>query len=296
MAEIPLSLGEKTFILHGIDSTDYQTGFRNDGRQKYEYRSLEIETRLMPQTNGSARLRIGNTDVLVGVKVEIDTPHANKPEEGKLDFFVDCSANATPAFEGKGGEDLATEISNLLSLAYRTPYAFDLKELCILPHKKCWKMYVDILILQCGGNLFDAVGAAVKAALYNTEIPRVVTAMLDGNEPDVKLSDDLYDCIKLNVTNYPVVITVCKIGDNCVVDPTPEEESCSVASLIMSVMPNGKITSVVKIGYASLQPVTLIKMLEVGKSVALRLNQALLKGLQEEDKLGRSRPICGFLR
>lgn len=56
------------------------------------------------------------------------------------------SANATPAFEGKGGDDLATEISNVLSMAYQTPDAFDLRQLCIIPHKKCWKMYVDILV------------------------------------------------------------------------------------------------------------------------------------------------------
>lgn len=291
MSEISLSLGEKTFILHGVDAD-----FRSDGRQRNEYRSLEIETKLMLHTHGSARLRIGNTDVLVGVKLEIDTPYADKPEEGKLDFFADCSANATPAFEGKGGDDLATEISNILSLAYHTSDVFDLRQLCILPHKKCWKMYVDILILQCGGNLFDAVGAAVKAALYSTEIPRVIAATLDGDEPDIQLSDDLYDCIKLNVTNYPVVITICKIGDNYVVDPTSEEESCSTASLVMSVMLNGKITSVMKMGYGSVQPNTLIKMLEVGKSVALKLNQTLMERLEEENKLGRSKPIYGFLR
>lgn len=56
------------------------------------------------------------------------------------------SANATPAFEGRGGDDLATEISNVLSMAYQTPDAFDLKQLCIIPQKKCWKMYVDILV------------------------------------------------------------------------------------------------------------------------------------------------------
>lgn len=50
---------------------------------------MEIETRLMPHAHGSARLRIGNTDVLVSVKLEIDTPNADRPEEGKLDFFVD---------------------------------------------------------------------------------------------------------------------------------------------------------------------------------------------------------------
>lgn len=52
----------------------------------------------------------------------------------------------------------------------------------------------------------------MKAALYNTEIPRVVAATLDGGEPDIQLSDDLYDCIKLDVINYPMVITVCKVS------------------------------------------------------------------------------------
>lgn len=50
---------------------------------------MEIETKLMPQTHGSARLHIGNTDILVGIKVELDIPHADKPNEGKLEFFVD---------------------------------------------------------------------------------------------------------------------------------------------------------------------------------------------------------------
>ena len=70
---------------------------------------------------------------------------------------------------------------------------------------------LSLQILQCGGNLFDAVGAAVKAALYNTEIPRVITATLDDGEPDIQVSDDPYDCIKLDVTNYPLVVTVCKV-------------------------------------------------------------------------------------
>lgn len=50
---------------------------------------MEIETKLMPQTHGSARLRIGNTDILVGIKVELDVPHADRSNEGKLEFFVD---------------------------------------------------------------------------------------------------------------------------------------------------------------------------------------------------------------
>ncbi|XP_058809162.1 exosome complex exonuclease RRP42 [Phymastichus coffea] len=291
MAEIPLSLAEKTFILHGVDAN-----FRNDGRCRIDYRSMELETKLMDQVHGSSRIRIGNTDVLVGVKVEIDTPYPDNPYEGKIEFFVDCSANATPIFEGKGGEDLANEISNVLALAYQSPEALDLSQLSILPHKKCWKLFVDILILECGGNLFDAVALAVKAALFSTEIPKVKAATLDGGEADIALSDDIYESIKLNTTNCPLLVTLCKIGDNCVVDPSSEEEMCSSASTVISVMPNGKISSIIKIGYGSLQPSTLSKTLEMGTNIGIRLNESLISALKSEENLGPNRPIIGFLR
>ncbi|XP_001601196.1 exosome complex component RRP42 [Nasonia vitripennis] len=291
MAEVPLSLAEKTFILHGVDAN-----FRNDGRSRTDYRCMELETKLMDQVHGSARLRIGNTDILVGVKVEIDTPYPDSPNEGKIEFFVDCSANATPSFEGKGGEDLANEISNVLALAYQSPHAMNLSQLSILPHKKCWKLYVDILILECGGNLFDAVAVAVKAALYSTEIPKVKGAMLDGGEADIVLSDDIYESEKLDTTNCPVLVTLCKIGDNCVVDPSSEEEMCSSANIVVSVMPNGRISSIVKMGYGSLQPATLSKILKMGTSVGIDLNNGILSALKSEDKLGANREIVGFLR
>ena len=58
------------------------------------------------------------------------------------------SANATPDFEGRGGEDLAVEISNSLAGAYRSPEVFDLTKLCILKGRKCWKIFVDILVCK----------------------------------------------------------------------------------------------------------------------------------------------------
>ncbi|XP_033217248.1 exosome complex exonuclease RRP42 [Belonocnema kinseyi] len=272
------------------------TNSRLDGRSRLEYRMIEIESKLMEQVNGSARVRLGNSDIMAGVKLEIDAPFPDSPFEGKLEFFVDCSANATPEFEGKGGDDIANEISHVLSRTYQSPQTFDLRSLSILPHKKCWKMFVDILILQCGGNLFDAVGVAVKAALNSTEIPKVTSATVDGAEADIHLSDDIYDCTKLDVTNFPLFVTVCKIGDHCIVDPTSEEEMCSAASLVISVMPNGKITSTVKKGYGSLLPATLMKTIEIGTRVGIQLNNAVVKQLKREEELGPKKPIYGFLR
>lgn len=69
----------------------------------------------------------------------------------QMSFFF-SSANATPEFEGRGGEQLANSIANLMQRAYHSSQAFDLKQLSILEGKQCWKLYIDILVglsLQC---------------------------------------------------------------------------------------------------------------------------------------------------
>ncbi|KAG6447358.1 hypothetical protein O3G_MSEX004952 [Manduca sexta] len=235
MAGLLLSSTEKVFIIHGV-----QDDYRSDGRSNIDYRPMELETDVVSHASGSSRLRLANTDILVGVKTEIDVPKPDKPGLGKLEFFVDCSANATPEFEGRGGEQLANSISNMLERAYHSPHAFNLKQLCILEGKQCWKLYIDILILECGGNLCDAVSLGVKAALFNTRIPFVKAVLMDGGNVDLQLSDDPYDCKYLDVASGPLLVTLCKIGDKCVVDPSAEEESCSVVSLVVGITGNPK--------------------------------------------------------
>lgn len=151
-------------------------------------------------------------------------------------LFLTCSsANATPTFEGRGGEDLANEISSSLQKAYDI---LPLNDLCIVPNFSCWKLYVDILILECGGNepfcwyfsfellfctilflfrfwisgnLYDAISLAVKSALFNTQIPKVKAKYIDGVNVDLQLSDDLFECWKLDVSKAPCLVTLCKV-------------------------------------------------------------------------------------
>lgn len=233
---------EKTFILHGVVEN-----FRMDGRGRNDYRPMELETNVVSHAFGSARLRLANTDVIVTVKLDVDEPYPSSPSKGKLEFFVDCSANATPDFEGRGGEELATQLSTTLSAAYRSTHAFDLNKLCIVKGKKCWKVYVDILLLEVGGNLFDAVSFAVKAALWDTRVPLIKSVTIDGNKVDMDVSDEICDCKKLDVESVPIMVTMCKIGDHCIVDPNAAEEECSVSFIITGVSKN-QITTVHQFG------------------------------------------------
>lgn len=62
--------------------------------------------------------------------------------------------------------------------------------------------------MECGGNLFDAVSLAVKSALYTTEIPTVKVATMDGDQPELELSDDPFDTKRLVTQNAPCLLKV----------------------------------------------------------------------------------------
>jgi len=290
MAEIILSEAEKAFIHHGV-----QDDLRCDGRSRLDYRPIVFETGLVSNASGSSRLRLANSDILVGIKVELDAPIPEKPSEGRLEFFVDCSANATPEFEGRGGEELANQIAKFLHRSYSSSQTLNLSELCVIPKLQCWVLYIDILILECGGNLFDAVSLAVKSALYTTEIPTIKVAAMDGDQPELELSDDPFDIKKLNIENAPCVVTLLKIGNHYVVDPTPEEEFCSSSGVVVSVSSGMKITAVRKIGSGSFHPDSLASMLKTGAQVGAVLNESLVARLEDEQKLETKKKV-GFMR
>ncbi|XP_078811551.1 exosome complex component RRP42 isoform X2 [Oryzias latipes] len=204
MATVKVSEAEKVYILHGI-----RDDLRVDGRSCEDYRHMEVETDVVSNTDGSARVSLGHTAVLVGIKAEIGKPRPLVPDEGYLEFFVDCSANATPEFEGRGGEELGIELSNTLYRVFNNKNSIDLKGLCISAGEHCWVLYVDVLLLQCDGNLYDAISVAIKAALFNTKIPRVHMSSDDEGGKEVELSDDPFDCVRLSVENVPCIVTLC---------------------------------------------------------------------------------------
>lgn len=290
MARVLVSEAEKVYVLHGV-----QEDIRVDGRRRGDLRPLMVESDLVTHTSGSAHLRLANTDILVGVKAELDSPSPDSPSEGRLVFSVDCSANATPEFEGRGGDDLATEISRLLSRAYGHSSVFDLGQLGVLKGSQCWVLYIDILILECGGNLFDAVSMGVKAAMYSTRIPNVKVTAVDGGEPEMELSDDPYDGKRLELSNAPVLVTLTRIGNHCIVDPAPEEEACASACVVMGVTPSGKVTAVRKTGAGSFHFETMAEALKMGTVVGREINEALARKLAEEERLGMHRTRYGFL-
>lgn len=109
---------------------------------------------------------------------------------------------------------------------------------------------------------------------------------MDGDQPELELSEDPYDTKRLNTQNVPCLVTLMKvkifylfcytvlelkqhnyfyyqIGNHYLVDPTPEEECCSSSGVVVAVSGTKKITAVRKIGSGSLHPESLVSMLKV---------------------------------
>ncbi|DBA92888.1 hypothetical protein WJX77_008146 [Trebouxia sp. C0004] len=237
----------------------FQLDVRSDGRNTEELRSIALETGQLVQASGSARLKLGATDVLVAVKVELGTPTPDRPDCGNIFFAVDCSPCANPQFQGRGGDELGAEFAKGLE---RSMYAgltgrgggLDLTALCVTSGKICWLLYVDALVLNMDGNVSDALSIATRAALSDTSIPSVeVQAAEDPNdEPELEVLDD--NAVMLDITNVPILLSVSQVGQALAVDLTAEEECCTSTALQVAVNSKGHLCAVSQRGSAGINP------------------------------------------
>src|ERR1051325_136762 len=59
-------------------------GKRLDGRDYDLYRNMEIEVGIIDKASGSAKVKLGNTEVVAGVKVETGEPFEGLENKGAL--------------------------------------------------------------------------------------------------------------------------------------------------------------------------------------------------------------------
>src|SRR5467141_3744224 len=75
------------------------SGQRVDGRALDEPRKLSVERRFVKTAEGSARAKLGNTDILVGIKMSVGEPYPDTPNTGVLSTSVELIPMASPTFE-----------------------------------------------------------------------------------------------------------------------------------------------------------------------------------------------------
>lgn len=206
-----------------------KSGKRHNGRDFDEARNIEIETETAKKAEGSARVKLGDTEVIAGVKVDVGDPFPDKPGQGILMVNAEFGPLASPEFEmGPPGED-ATELARVVDRGLRESEGVEFSELCIEEGKKVWKIMVDVHILNHAGNLMDASALAAIKALEEAKIPKYE----DGNVNHDELERDL------KVSKEPISCTVTKIDDKLLVDADLKEEKASSSEITITWIEEG---------------------------------------------------------
>jgi exosome complex component RRP42 len=216
-----------------------EKGQRIDGRGLYEYRPIEVLDGTFTKAEGEAWLKLGETQVLVGVKADLGEPFPDTPDKGVFVSNAELLPVASPTFEPGPPDEGAIELARIVDRAIRSADAIDLGSLVILPGKLVYMIFLDMYVLDYDGNLEDSLTLASLIALGRSEIPEV--ELKGDGEIEVKERKR-----KLELKDIPINFSFVKIGSKILLDPTIEEESVSDASITVAINKDGKVCSIQK--------------------------------------------------
>lgn len=228
---------------------------REDGRKFDECRKISIEVNPVPRANGSCKIKLGETEVLVGVKLDVGEPFPDTPDEGVLIVNAEFIPLANPEFEPGPPRANAIELARVVDRGIRESKCIDMEMLCIKPKEKVWMVFVDIYPLNDAGNLFDAAALGAIIALKNAVFPKY-----DKKEDKVYYKELTKE--KLPIRALPILCTYAKINSSIVLDPSKREEEALDSRLSISTLENGSVCAMQKGGIGTLEDKEIIELIE----------------------------------
>lgn len=244
-----------------------EKGKRLDGRDLMDYREINVEQGIIERAEGSARVLLGKTEVMVGTKIEVGEPFPDTPNEGVLTVNAELVPLASPTFEAGPPDENSIELARIVDRGIRESKAIEVEKLCIEPGKRVFVIFVDVYVLNHDGNLIDASALAAVAALLNTKMPNY-----EIEEGTVKIKPGY---TPLPVIKHPVTVTFAKINDKLVVDPWLEEEQVMDARFSIAIDDDGDICAIQKGGSGCFTPQQVLEAARIAKDKAEEIRKKL---------------------
>lgn len=218
-----------------------ESGRRLDGRAFDQMRDLKIETGAVPKANGSARVHLGDTDVLCGVKIQPDRPF---PDTGDRGVFI-CTAEmlplSHPTVETGPPNETVIELARVVDRGIRESHMVDVTQLVIKRDVSVVGVFADNTVIDYDGNLFDACSYAATAAIRIATSPKWEY----GESGPVIVEGQ---SSKVPVSTTPASVTMAKIGSHVLVDPNADEWDCMDARVTITTDSDGNICAMQKGG------------------------------------------------
>lgn len=244
-------------------------GKRVDERGKLDYRNIKVEKGIIGTADGSAMVCLGQTEVVAGVKIGLNVPYPDTPDEGVLAVNAELVPLASPTFEPGPPDERAIELARIVDRGIRSSKAIDLKKLCITPRKRAYAIFLDIYVLNHDGNLIDASALAALAALINAKLYGYQI-----REDGISLDRSIWSPLQLQ--DHPVAVTFANVGGELIVDPCLEEELAMDARLTMSINKKGDVCAIQKGGPGFLSVEQVMEAIDVAREKAKELKERVL--------------------
>lgn len=242
-------------------------GLRYDGRKMDEFRPVTIQYGVSHAAEGSARVQIGETVVVAGVKLGLEKPYPDTPAQGNLMINVELTPLSSPLFETGPPTAQGIETSRVIDRAIRESKAIDLTKLCVKEGEKAWSVMVDVVTVNDAGNLFDAAALAAIAALKDAVFPTITET---GGVEYSKKTDK-----HLPLLQTPIEVTIIKLGEQLLADPLPEEEDALDARLTVAFNDKDMICAMQKGGETALTVDDIGAMIDLAQAKAKELRKKL---------------------
>ncbi|GFZ47176.1 hypothetical protein JCM24511_04919 [Saitozyma sp. JCM 24511] len=162
----PLSPSERSYILTGLSHPTSPT--RLDGRPLLASRPISVSYGDAPQASGSARVILGDTEVLAGVRLEVADVDPSDPDAWRTRVEVDVTPQAFPQMTAQGLSLYSTQLTNIL-LDHFVP---SIPALPIIAPTKYFIPYLHLTLLSSSGNVPTALLLAARSAFSDLRIPR----------------------------------------------------------------------------------------------------------------------------
>ncbi|MHA2397781.1 MAG: exosome complex protein Rrp42 [Promethearchaeota archaeon] len=255
---------EKNFIASNLKKEE-----RIDGRGLWEYRDFTIKADTIASAEGSADVTLGDTRIITGLKYDVGEPFPDLPDEGVATVMAELLPLASPLFERGPPDEQSIELARVVDRGIRHADCIQTKKLCIKEKEAVYILFVDMYVINHGGNLIDAGGVSALTTLLSAHIPEGKIGA-NGLEWTGK-----YFTGKDIVNELPFVLTYGKIDDIIFLDPNLPEELIAEGRISISVTED-KITSIQKSGVAtfSIDEIKMLskKSMEIGRKLRKELN------------------------
>jgi len=238
-------------------------GERVDGRTFDQYREISIERDVIRKAEGSALVKLGSSQVLVGIKMQPGEPFQDTPNRGVIITNAELVPLASPNFEPGPPNEVGIELARVVDRGVRESKAVDLEALCIVPGKQVWIIFIDVHILDDCGNILDAASLGAIAALLSTKVP----ASRFGLGEDYMLP----------INDIPVATTAIEFSDVLMFDPGVDEESIANTKLTVITTAKGEICGMQKSGKGLLKPEQIYRIVDIACEKAREIREKFLE-------------------